>query len=131
MSQVQALNQKAVTALLNDEVDQAIGLLVRQLNEIRHDEKAQNDVSPYPADCKANPAPNLPKMKPVSGKSKKGSLKDRALTVTCPTCEAHQGEPCLKMSGRGPGQPVLRPLTAKVDRLGNPDIHKTRIDLVR
>ena len=113
--------------LLDEQVPEAIVALLRY-DRI---ETALPHVGTMPTDF-LNGA-ELPKMAPVkkAKPTKKGSLKDRARGLPCPTCKASRGEPCWMMARRGPKQPVYLPLTEKVDAKGVPALHRPRINLAR
>lgn len=69
--------------------------------------------------------PQLPKIRYPAGSK---PPKRRASSITCPTCKARPGKPCMKMDKRGFGAtPTDDPLTSSK----GPYFHKERYDKAR
>lgn len=90
----------AMTAMLNNDTDRAIGLLMRA--SLAYDDDISKVAEPYERAAQQRlDEKKLPPMEKVPGTK----LKTR--DVKCPTCKSKGGDPCKRLTSRGPhGKPT-------------------------
>lgn len=98
----------AMSAMLNNDTDRALGLLMRA--SLAYDDAISRSIPV--AEPLAQAVEDLPPITPVNG-----GRKVRASETRCPTCGAKPGKPCKRMTARGRnGKPTSEPLM-KNDKL--------------
>ena len=121
------LAEMAMTEVANDRPGQAmihLWLLRDMLDGITVQlEVSQLEPNPPMFDFRLPVQSDLPPMQKLPGRIK-------STDISCPSCKAKPGQPCFRLTGRGPhGKPTNIPLVALGS--GKTMIHKKRTALAR